>query len=112
MHDPAVVAPRAGGFDGAGITDRGVGPVDDFFLGVLGLPTWQALSLRAMVHVALRVVGELALAEKGRPPVEIRQREERPDAGVFDCHDVLDRAVGGVTRHLARAELTPEADPP
>src|SRR5215207_1114458 len=66
MHDPAVVAPRAGGFDGAGIADRGVGPVDDFFLGVLGLPTWHALSLRAMVHVALRVVGELALVEEGR----------------------------------------------
>src|SRR5687767_12550896 len=109
MHDAAVVAGGAGGLDRSRVADRRVGPANHFLLGVLGLAPWQGLSLRAAVRVRLGVIGELPLAKEWCAVVEIGQREERPDAGVFEDDDVLGRAVGGVAGHLVRPERAPEA---
>src|SRR4051812_4258217 len=96
VHDAALVAGRALGLDGARVTSRRVGPIDDLFLGVLGFAAWQGLALWAAVQVSRGVVAELTLAEKGRPLIEIGQGEERPDAGVLEGDNVLGRAVGRV----------------
>src|SRR3954463_16027652 len=44
VHDPPVIAGRAGSFDGTGVAGRRVGSIHYLRLGVLGLATRQRLS--------------------------------------------------------------------
>src|SRR5215217_9521016 len=83
VDNAAMVAARALGLDGTGIAEHRVGPIDDFFLGVLGLAAWQPLPLWAVIGISCRVVGELALAVERRPMVKIGQRDVGLDTSVL-----------------------------
>ena len=69
-------------------------------------------SIASSVLIALGIVGEPGWPIERRAPIEVRQREKCPDPRVLERHDVLDRAVGRVTRHLLRPQLTAEAHAP
>ena len=72
-------------------------------LGALVLEGAEHRLAAAAVGVGLRVVGERVLAEAGHPAVEVGQRDVGADAGVLEGDDVVDGAVGGVARDLARS---------
>src|SRR5215213_11480735 len=112
VDDATVVAGGALGLHSTRVAGCRVSPIDYLFLGVLGLATREALPLRTAVGVLLRIVGERALPEERGPAIEIGQGEERPDPGVLNRHDVLNRAVGRVAGDLSGTQLAAEADPP
>src|SRR3954468_20425128 len=76
VHDPAVVTGGALGLDGTGVASRGISAIDDLVFGVLGLPTWQELSLRTAIAILVGLVAKRPLAKERRTPIEVRQREE------------------------------------
>src|SRR5438128_2148588 len=94
VDDAALVTARALGFDGTGVAAGRVGAIDHLVFGVLDLAAEQALPLRAAIDVLVGIVAKRPLAKERRAGIEIRQREERANAGVLEGDDVLGRAIG------------------
>src|SRR5687767_2239252 len=80
-HLPPLGARSTAGLERAGVAGGRRRLVDPLPFDVPVLAEALGLTPEAPVGVGFGVVGEVPLAEEGRPPVEIGQREERPDAG-------------------------------
>src|SRR5215207_6432969 len=110
MHDPAAAAFSAASLEWARIARRRVSPVDDGSFGRLDPLMHEQVTGWTVVGVPDGVVHKVVLAKEWSAVTHIRERNVGTDPSILQGHDVLDRAIGGVSDGLAWPELAPKAD--
>src|SRR3712207_5110250 len=105
VHLPPPITRRAFSFQWTAVTGCRSRLVDDHALGIFRLPAWEECSLRTAVLILVRVIGEALLPIERSPLVEVWEGHIGVEPRRLDRHNVLERAIAGVSRHLCKRHL-------